>query len=76
MMATENDFVLAVGIGAAVVVAIAAVTAPLWVPRLFGETPKRCRCGAEISPSGVATYCQCDSSSADSQGSVQLVSGA
>ncbi len=54
---SARNIALAVGAAAAIG---ALVTAPLWLPRLFGQTPKRCRCGAEIGPSGIAPYCTCE----------------
>ena len=39
----DNDWALALGIGAIATIAVAAITAPLWLPRLFGEAPNALR---------------------------------
>jgi hypothetical protein len=53
----NKDIAKAVGIGGLIV---AIITAPIWLPRLLGLKPKRCKCGAKIGPEGIAPYCTCE----------------
>lgn len=39
--------------------ALAVVTAPIWLPTLIGIKPKHCECGAKIEPSGIIPGCKC-----------------
>lgn len=39
--------------------ALAVVTAPIWLPELFGTKPQHCECGVKIGPSGTIPGCKC-----------------
>ena len=51
-----DDLIPAVGVG---LLALAVITAPIWLPVLLGEEPKNCECGAKIEPSGIIPSCRC-----------------
>jgi len=55
LLMAEDIFPL-VGAG---LLAIAVITAPIWLAALMGEEPDYCECGAKIEPSGIVPSCRC-----------------
>lgn len=55
LLMSEDIFPL-VGAG---LLAIAVITAPIWLAALMGEEPDYCECGAKIEPSGIVPSCRC-----------------
>lgn len=51
---TDNGLTLVGGL-----LALAVITAPIWVPSLLGSTPKSCECGTRVEPSGIIPSCKC-----------------
>ena len=52
---SEDIFPL-VGAG---LLAIAVITAPIWLAALMGDEHDYCECGAKIEPSGIVPSCRC-----------------
>lgn len=41
-------------------VLLGVVTAPIWIPKLFGEKPRKCKCGIQLKPNEIHPYCKCN----------------
>ena len=53
---SSGNATVAIGVG---ILLILIITAPIWLPLLFGGRSKRCECGARMTLTGINPYCIC-----------------